>query len=498
MDIQKNKSPHKWVWIAASIIFCIMFVFALIPGVAAQGGSSSGMQNSQYQIRNYNNIMQTVFDFIIRNYIEEVDPRILFEGAMNGMFDALEDPYSTFMSEADMSGLGDTTQGVFGGVGLNITKHPGQRPDGRPSWVEVVSPIEGTPGWRAGISPGDFIVEINGEPTDILTMDEVLSRLRGTPGEDVRLLIRRGERMEFPLTITRAVIEVPTVRHAMIGDTGFLRLITFTPMTADRARDAITEFKANNYNSLILDLRNNYGGRLDAAIDVANLFLDGGLVVRTRSRIPSENRDFVARRSAFVSPDIPVIVLINRGSASASEIVAGALKDRGRAYLVGANTFGKGSVQQVFPISGIGFKITTARYFTPSDANIDKIGIPPDREVRFPEFTDEDAIKMNELINANRIPQFAQQNTQATAAEIDTFAQTLEREYGLDPSLLRRMIRNELNRSVVSPAFDLEYDVQLQEAVNILRSGEYQNLMRNSRSLRDLQDEAKENMALAS
>jgi carboxyl-terminal processing protease len=248
---------------------------------------------------------------------------------------------------------------------------------------------------------------------------------------------------------------------------------------------------------LILDLRNNYGGRLDAAIDVANLFLDGGLVVRIRSRIPTENRDFVARRSTHVSPDIPVIVLINKGSASASEIVAGALKDRGRAYLVGENTFGKGSVQQVYPLNQAGFKITTARYFTPSDANIDKIGIPPDLEVRFPEFTDEDAIKMNELINANRIPQFAGQNPQATPAQIDSFARTLEREYSLDLALLRRMIRNELNRTVISPVYDLEYDVQLQEAMNILRSGEYQNLMLNARSLRVLQQEAEER-ALAS
>jgi len=497
MDSIKNKSPYKWVWVTLTAVFCILFVFAIIPGAAAQG-SSSGTQNSQTQVRNYLNQMQNVFEFIMRNYVEEVDPRVIFEGAMNGMFGALEDPYSTFMSEADMSGLSDTTQGSFGGVGLNITKHTGQRPDGKPSWVEVVSPIEGTPGWRAGINPGDFIVEINGEPTDVLSMDEVLSRLRGAPGQEVRLLIRRGERMEFPLTIIRAIIEVPTVRYSMIGDTGYLRLITFTPMTVDRARDAINEFKSNNYNSLILDLRNNYGGRLDAAIEVANLFLDGGLVVRTRSRIPSENRDFVARRSTLVSPDIPVIVLINRGSASASEIVAGALKDRGRAYLVGENTFGKGSVQQVFPLSSAGFKITTARYFTPSDANIDKIGIPPDHEVRFPEFTDEDAIRMNDLINANRIPEFTERNPQATAAQIDVFARTLEQEYGLDLALLKRMIRNEINRTVISPIFDLEYDVQLQEAMNIFRSGNFQNLLLNARSLKVLQEEAEENMALAS
>jgi carboxyl-terminal processing protease len=260
-------------------------------------------------------------------------------------------------------------------------------------------------------------------------------------------------------------------------------------MTADRAREAIDEFKTKNYKSLILDLRYNYGGRLDSAVDIANLFLDGGLVVRTRSRIQSENRDFTARRSTAVSSDIPVIVLINKASASASEIVAGALKDRGRAYLVGENTFGKGSVQQVFPISNTGFRITTARYYTPSDVNIDKVGIPPDREVIFPDYTEEDAVKLNDLINANKIPEFAAQNPQANAAQVDAFAAALGNEYKLDVTLLKRLIRNELHRTEIAPVYDLEYDIQLQEALNILRGGDYQNLLRNAKTLKALQEE---------
>jgi len=434
--------------------------------------------------------MQNVLDFILRYYVDEVDPKVLFEGAMNGMFEALDDPYSVFLSASDMDDLSHTTQGNFGGVGLHITKATSPRPDGKPMWVEVSSPIEDTPGWRAGINPGDFIIEINGIPTETISMDEVLSMLRGTPGDQVKIVIKRGERMEFPVTLTKAVIEVPTVKHAMIGNTGYLKLITFTPMTAERAKEAIDEFKAENYKSLILDLRYNYGGRLDSAIDIANLFLDGGLVVRTRSRIPSENRDFNARRSTDVSADIPIVVLINRASASASEIVAGALKDRGRAYLVGENTFGKGSVQQVYPVDNAGFRITISRYFTPSDVNIDKVGIPPDRKVSFPEYTEEDAIKMNELINANKIPEFAAKNPQASAAQIDAFALTLEKEFHLDLSLLKRLIRNELHRTEIAPVYDLEYDIQLQEALNILRSGEYQNLIRSTKTLKTLQEEA--------
>jgi carboxyl-terminal processing protease len=500
MDIKYKKSPFTWVWITATVIFCLLFTFALIPGASAQGNLQlpSGMGSTQGQVRNYTSIMQNVYDFIIRNYVEEVDPRVVFEGAMNGMFGALEDPYSTFLTESDMKDLNDTTQGNFGGVGLNIIKATTPRPDGKPMWVEVVSPIEDTPGWRAGISPGDFITKINGEPTENINMDEVLAMLRGTPGESVNIVIRRGEKMEFPVTLVRAVIEVPTVKHAMIGSTGYLKLLTFTPMTAERARDAINEFKDKNYNSLILDLRNNYGGRLDSAVDISNLFLDGGLVVRTRSRISGENRDFNARRSSIVAADIPVIVLINKGSASASEIVAGALKDRGRAYLVGENTFGKGSVQQVYPLSGTGFKITTARYYTPSDVNIDKVGIPPDREVKFPEYTEADAEKLNVLINENKIPEFAEKNPKATAAEVETFAQGLEREYKINLALLKRLIRNELNRTTIAPVYDLEYDVQLQEAMKIFDGKTYNNLMQNSKTLKELQEEAEENLVLAS
>jgi len=498
MDRKYKKSPFAWVWITATVIFGLLFTFALIPGAAAQG-NQSGAGNTQSQVRNYTNLIQNVFDFITRSYVDEIDPKVLFEGAMSGMFNSLEDPYSSFLTESDMSDLTDTTQGSFGGVGLNITKAVAPRPDGKPMWVEVASPIEDTPGWRAGISPGDFIIDINGIPTETITMDEVLSILRGTPGETVKLIIKRGEKMEFPITLTRAIIEVPTVKHAMIGNTGYLKLITFTPFTADRSREAINEFRTHNYKSLILDLRNNYGGRLDSAVDIANLFLDGGLVVRTRSRIPSENRDLIAKRPMLVPPEIPVIVLINRGSASASEIVAGALKDRGRAYLVGENTYGKGSVQQVYPLSSTGFKITTARYYTPSDVNIDKIGIPPDREVKFPEYSEEDAEKLNALINANRIPSFVEKNPKATEAQIDTFAKSLENEYHLNMPLLKRLIRNELNRTVIAPVYDLEYDIQLQEAMNIFKSGDYNNLLKNAKSLKTLQEEAEqENLAIAS
>jgi carboxyl-terminal processing protease len=489
----RRRIPFSWIWFASTLLLCVVFAFASVPSVLAQvreGGTQAGQADSILRNRRYTETIQQVFNFIQRHYVEEVDSKVIFEGAMTGIFNALGDPYSSFLPESEMKDLNDTTQGSFGGVGLNITKPTGPKLDGRPPYVEVVSPIEDTPGWRAGINPGDVIISINGELTDKLTTDEVVGRLRGTPGGVVNLVIQRGEKLEFPVSLTRAIIEVPTAKSAMIGDIGYLKLLTFTPMTVERAANALNDFKAKNYKGLILDLRNNYGGLLNSAIDVSSLFLEGGVVVSTKSRIETENHVFNTRRPVMVPSSIPIVVLINKGSASASEIVAGALKDRGRAFLVGEKSYGKGSVQQVYPLDTAGFKITTARYYTPSDVNIDKIGIPPDRLVKFPEFTDADAEKLNTMIKDNKIPVFVKDNPKATPTQIENFARTLEKDYKLDFSLLKRLIRNEQNRTTIAPVYDLEYDVQLQEAVNILRSGEYRNLMQTTKTLRALQEEA--------
>jgi len=502
MDQQKAplRPVNSWnfslslIWVISTIVFCLIFAITMAPRAQAQ----SRAENSSVQ---FTSTIRNVFDFIQRHYVEEVDPKNLFEGAMTGMFNSLGDPYSTFLPESEMKDLSDTTQGSFGGVGLYIsTKSNQPRPDGKPNFLEVAAPIEDTPGWRAGINPGDLILSINGEPTDVLSSDEAVARLRGRPGTEVHILIRRGEMVEFPVTLVRAVIEVPTVKHDMIGNIGYLKLITFTPMTLDRSREAINDFQSRGYKGIILDLRNNYGGLLNSAVGVSNLFFEGGVVVSTKSRIASENQVFYARSKAIVPPDIPVIVLINRGSASASEIVAGALKDRGRAYLIGEKSYGKGSVQQVYPLDNAGFKITTARYFTPSDANIDKVGIPPDREVLFPDFTDTDASVLNSLINSGRMADFIKTNPKATSSEIEAFARVLTREFNLDVSLLRRLIRNEQNRTAIAPVYDLEYDVQLLEAVKILREGNFRSLMQTTKTLKTLQEETMrdEGLSLAS
>lgn len=488
-----NKVPPAAYWAVLTAFVCFFIISVSVPGALAQ--TAEGKRDGA----SYKSIIQTVFDFIQDNYVEEIDQQTLYEGAMNGMFESLGDPYSGFLKEKDMTALDQNViKGNYGGVGLYISKQTRTGGDDRPAYVEIASPIEDGPGWKAGLQPADLIVKIEEESTDVLTLDEAVERLKGPEGQKVNITIRRGAKLEFPVTLTRAIVEVPTVKSAMIGDIGYLRLISFSNMTFDRAREALKAFAGQDYKALVLDLRNNYGGLLNAAVSVSNLFIKEGVVVSVKSRISTQNSRYTAGSNPAVPQDIPVVVLINHGSASASEIVAGALKDHGRAYLVGEKSFGKGSVQQVYPLQKSGFKITTARYYTPSDVNIDKVGIPPDREVLFPEFSEEEAEKLNELLVSGAIPDFVESSPDAAPEAVDGFARKLRDEYGLDLALIRRLIRDERNRTVIAPVYDMEYDVQLQEAVRIIRDGAYHQLIQNTKTLRALQEESLDDDAQAS
>jgi carboxyl-terminal processing protease len=313
----------------------------VVPQVVAQGSQAATPSSDQSLA-----LFEQVYRFIQQNYVDEVDPETLIEGALQGMFESLEDPHSAYLSAEEMRGLTDTTSGEFGGVGMYISKPVGSREGS--GYIEIVSPIEDTPAYRAGLRAGDRIKLVEGESTAEMSVDEVVELLRGRPGTEVGVTILRGEDMEFPVALERAVIRVPTVKWDMIDETtAFLRIIQFTPYTDDRVREAIADFRAAGYESLIVDLRSNPGGLLSGVVDVAGAFFDGGPVVETRGRIPSENQSFVADDGLLVDAGIEVVVLIDGGSASASEILAGALKDRERATLIGETTYGKGSVQQV-------------------------------------------------------------------------------------------------------------------------------------------------------
>lgn len=477
----RGRDRAAWSVVAVVAIFCSALSFSA-PMAHAQDAKSESQR--------YFSIFQSAFNFILDNYVDEVDPDVLYEGAMQGMFNALGDPYSTFLTDAMMSDLSDTTTGRFGGIGLYISKPlpDPKRPEQR-LYVEIVSPIEDTPGWRAGIMPGDQITHIDGEPTEPLSMDDVLKRLRGEPDSDVTITILRGAGLVFDETVKRALIEVPTVKRAMLPDgAGYLRIIEFTPQTLPRVREALEWFQAQGYRSLVVDLRNNPGGLLQSVIQIADLFLDDGVIVSTKSRNRYENAVYQAKPDLVVPADMRVVVLINKGSASASEILAGALKDQKRAYLVGENTYGKGSVQQVLPLGDTGFKLTMSRYYTPSDANIDKVGIAPDLEIREPELTPEEEASLSSLIERDVFAAFAAANPNASPQQIERYVGGL-REAGspVTERVLKKLIRNQLERTSISPIYDLDYDLQLNAALKTLADGSFPSLVSEALSVKDLQ-----------
>lgn len=487
----------KKIWCGATIFACALLVFTLAsPSIFAQDKTEETKNNERYF-----QLFQYVFSFVQSNYVDKVDSRVLYEGAMKGMLDAIGDPYTTYINRESLLGMSlkDTTTGSFGGVGLSITKPFESTPE-KPAWVEVSSPIEDTPGWKAGVQPGDLIISIDGKSTADISMEDVLACLRGPVGTEVTIKIRRGKLLEFPVTLKRALIEVPTVKSAMMDNgIAYLRIIEFTPATADRVQDALDSFKKAGCKKLIIDLRNNPGGLINSVVDVANKFIDAGVIVSTRSRIAYENHEFKANsRDKTFKPPIPIVVLINKGSASASEILAGALKDYRLAYLVGETSYGKGSVQQVIDLlNEDAMKITMARYYTPSDANIDKTGIPPDREVLFPELTEADQKTLSDLLQTSKLADSVAGKETLSGAEAEAIARNLAKTYPVDIRVLKRLVMQEFYRTHASPLYDTEYDIQLKAAVDILLNEDVPALLQTTKTVRELQDAAKAKVAAA-
>ena len=462
------KARERIVWIAVTaVLLAALAIFAFSPRLLA------GSPEDETQA--YLSTIGEMFRFIRDNYVDadKAEPKILYDGALKGMFEALNDPYSAYTVNADWRMISDTTTGTFGGVGLTITKI-------EKVGAEVVTALEGTPAYKAGISAGDIIIKVDGEAVDKLSIDQIVDRLRGTPKTDVTVTVKRGDNIVFDATITRDVIELPIVKWAMIpGGIGYLRITEFTPQTAERSREALRFFKDNGYTSLIMDLRGNGGGLLSAAVDMANLFIDDGLIVEIRSeRAARENVKYQARANrVMVDPQIPVIVLVDKYSASASEILSGALKDHHRARLMGEKTFGKGSVQTVMPLGEKdGFRLTTARYYLPSGVTIDKVGIQPDLPVDEPALTDADQKTLNDLLNASYLKDFVKANPKPTDAQVTGFISSLRAKgISLSDRYLRKLVRNEVNRTNNNPPlYDLDFDIVLQAAVKALANHEIQ------------------------
>ncbi|MDD5556928.1 MAG: S41 family peptidase [bacterium] len=359
---------------------CVAALLAIHRNSAAPG------RVSDRDLRRQLDIFVSAMDVVGRNYYRETEERDLAYGALKGMCAAL-DPHSQFMDEEIYREMKVETEGQFGGLGIEITI--------KEQFLTVVAPIEDTPAFKEGIKPGDRIVEIEGEPTNDLTLIEAVRKLRGPPGTVVRITVmRQGSADLIPFSITRANIQIQSVKDASLiaPGVGYIRLTQFQEHTGADLDRALRSLEKEGMRALVLDMRNNPGGLLQVAIEIAEKFIgDRRLIVYTKGRLESQSSEFKARSRA-THPDLLLAVLVNKGSASGSEIVAGALQDWKRAVVVGNTTFGKGSVQSVLPLAdGSALRLTTARYFTPGGRVIQKVGIEPDIPV---EMTDEEEVKL--------------------------------------------------------------------------------------------------------
>jgi carboxyl-terminal processing protease len=319
------------------------------------------------------NLFGEVFERVRADYVEDVTDEQLIEYAINGMLSSL-DPHSSYLNQKSYSDMRVQTRGEFGGLGIEVTMEGGL--------VKVVSPIDETPAARAGVKPGDLITHLDGEQVMGLTLPEAVEKMRGPVNSDIKLTIRREGRESFDVTITRAVIKIQSVRSRMEGENiGYLRITSFNEQTDSGLQNAVKNIKTQAGNKLmgfVLDLRNNPGGLLDQAVAVSDAFLEKGEIVSTRGRRSDDGQRYNAK-AGDIAGGLPIVILINGGSASASEIVAGALQDHRRAILLGTKSFGKGSVQTIIPLAGHGaMRLTTARYYTPSGRSIQAKGIEPD------------------------------------------------------------------------------------------------------------------------
>jgi carboxyl-terminal processing protease len=375
----------KYVAFSTLIIGQLLTTHALASTEVLKDTPASQAQEGKLPLQELRNFTE-IFDRIRNAYVEPVDDATLLQYAIDGMLSNL-DPHSDYLLPEDFSELQEHTSGKFGGLGIEVGIEDGL--------IKVVSPIDDTPAEKAGIKSGDFIVSLDGKPVREMSLTDAIDQMRGEPGTDIELSIRRdGEKELLEFVLTRAEIKVASVRGEDLGDgIGYLRITQFQDKSGTELIAAIKKLQQKatgnkeQLNGLVLDLRNNPGGVLGAAVEVSDAFLNSGLIVYTEGRISESDFRYSATKET-IAEDIPLIVLINGGSASASEIVAGALQDHKRAVIVGTQSFGKGSVQSVLPIAGNkAIKLTTARYFTPNGRSIQAQGIQPDVFVEQSEVT---------------------------------------------------------------------------------------------------------------
>jgi carboxyl-terminal processing protease len=412
--------------------------------VSATALAQAGGTDTFHMLELFGNVLATVET----SYVAPVDDKKLIESAIDGMLTSL-DPHSGYLSAEDFKDMREQTSGQYGGLGLEVTTEEGV--------VKVITAMDDTPAFKAGIQPGDYITAINGETVLGLQLDDAVKQMRGEPGQALTLTIARPKKDPFDVKLVRQIISVKSVKARMEGEYGVIRISVINENTGKETADAVRDLKTKNpaMRGLVIDLRNNPGGLLDQAVSTTDVFLDGGEVVSERGRSPKDVDRFNAKAGDLTN-GLPIAVLVNSGSASAAEIIAGALQDRNRAVIIGTTTFGKGSVQSVIPLRNGedgALKLTTGRYYTPSGRSIQKTGIEPDLEVAR-------SVEEAELIKSKSF-QFSEAS----------FRNALNASEG--------KVRRDAHEVAEAPpaTFDKKGDYQLVRAIAVLKAGSVKQLL---------------------
>ncbi|MEO2065712.1 MAG: S41 family peptidase [Desulfurobacteriaceae bacterium] len=362
-----------------SLLAVLLFTFLALVGKSSISAVMKE-QNTQQEELKYIRLFMEAYQLVKEKYVEEKKPKELYEGAIQGMLNKL-DPHSNLFTPDQLKEFQVETSGEFGGLGIQITKTK----DGK---LMIIAPIEDTPAYKAGLKPGDVIVKIEDkEVTPDMTLMEAVKLMRGKPGTKITIWVwRKGWPEPKPFTITRAIIKIKSVKYRILqGDIGYIRFTMFQRNSVDEFKKALEEIgKDKKLQGIIVDVRNNPGGLLDSAVAISDYFLPkGALIVYTKGRIPESIKKYYSLHDPIIPTDVPVVMLVNGGTASAAEILTGALRYNNRAVVVGEKTFGKGSVQTLYPLDmGYAVKITTAKYYMPNHKCIDGKGIVPDIEVK--------------------------------------------------------------------------------------------------------------------
>ncbi|MGH6990366.1 MAG: S41 family peptidase [Stellaceae bacterium] len=381
-------------------IVALAATLAFAPAASADNSVSPKVTAGTYRQLD---LFGEVFERVRADYVDKVSDKKLIEAAINGMLSSL-DPHSNYMNAKNFGNMEVEVKGEFGGLGIEVTMARGV--------IKVISPIDGTPAAKAGIKPGDLILKINKEPIIGMSLNDAVTKMRGPVGSPIHLTIQRGDKPPFEVTIDRAIIKVPSVKSKLLaGNIGYIRISSFSEQTdsgVHRAFKNLHQDAKGKLAGIVLDLRNNPGGLLDQAIAVVNDFVSRGEIVSTRGRRPGDAQRYDAKPGKDISGGLPMVVLINGGSASASEIVAGALQDHHRAVLMGTRSFGKGSVQTIIQLPGHGaMRLTTARYYTPSGRSIQARGIEPDivvHQAKIEKIAEPEMIHESDLLHAFKNP----------------------------------------------------------------------------------------------